>query len=115
LAFDVCLSALSHLFSALTFAHSTPPRSSIDWKNPGPFAQLEAPDGTVVLGAWGRFLAFWTVMVNAAFSFIGTEVLAITAGEAANPRKTLPKAIKRTFWRVSKVELHPRSLAVVGS
>lgn len=40
-------------------------RRVADWKNPGPFAQLAAPDGTIVGGAWGRFLAFWTVLVNA--------------------------------------------------
>jgi amino acid permease len=30
---------------------------------------------------------------------MGTEMVAITAGEAANPRKTVPKAIERVFYR----------------
>jgi amino acid transporter len=33
-------------------------------------------------------------------SFLGTEILATTLGEAENPRKTVPKAIKRVFFRL---------------
>lgn len=39
-----------------------------------------------------------TVFVNAAYSFSGTEIIGMTVGEAENPRKTVPKAIKRVFW-----------------
>lgn len=46
------------------------------------------------------FLAFWTVFVQAAFSFIGTEIVAVTVGEAENPRRNVPKAIRRVFWRI---------------
>lgn len=53
----------------------------------------------VIPGAWGQFLAFWNVFVQAAFSFIGTEIIATTLGEAENPRKTVPRAIKRVFFR----------------
>ncbi|KAH7312788.1 amino acid permease-domain-containing protein, partial [Rhizoctonia solani] len=34
----------------------------------------------------------------AAFSFIGTEIVAVTVGEAENPRRNIPKAIRRVFW-----------------
>jgi amino acid transporter len=30
----------------------------------------------------------------------GTELIGVTVGEAQNPRKTIPKAIKLTFWRI---------------
>ncbi|KAH9248972.1 hypothetical protein BASA81_013372 [Batrachochytrium salamandrivorans] len=30
----------------------------------------------------------------------GTELVGVTAGEAVNPRKTVPNAIKKTFWRI---------------
>ena len=33
-------------------------------------------------------------------SFPGTELIGVTVGEAQNPRKTIPKAIKLTFWRI---------------
>jgi len=40
------------------------------------------------------------VMTQAAFSFIGTEIVAIAAGEAKNPRRNLPKAIRRVYIRI---------------
>jgi amino acid transporter len=34
------------------------------------------------------------------FAYQGTELCAIGAGESANPRKTMPQAIRRTFWSI---------------
>ncbi|GAA6063057.1 hypothetical protein JCM10212_003002 [Sporobolomyces blumeae] len=51
-------------------------------------------------GAKGQFLAFLTVFVQASYSFLGTEIVALAAGEAENPRRNVPKAIKRVFWRI---------------
>lgn len=71
------------------------------WRNPGPFAQITINKGEGVIGGrWGQFLAFWNVFVQAAFSFIGTEIIGTTLGEAENPRKTVPKAIRRVFYRL---------------
>ena len=39
-------------------------------------------------------------MTQAAFSYIGTEIVAIAAGEAKNPRKTLSSAIKKVYIRI---------------
>ncbi|GAA5886550.1 hypothetical protein JCM6882_001684 [Rhodosporidiobolus microsporus] len=60
-----------------------------------PFQQLNG-----IPGSLGRFASFWTVFVQAAFSFLGTEIVALTAGEAENPRRNVPKAINRVFWRI---------------
>ena len=83
------------------------------WKKPGPFVQYNG-----IAGAKGRFLGWWAVMTQAAFSFIGTEIVAvcvsllhsrrclpnvhaqIAAGEAKNPRRNLPKAIRRVYIRI---------------
>ncbi|KAG2079049.1 amino acid permease [Suillus decipiens] len=65
------------------------------WKNPGPFAQYND-----IEGAKGRFLGWWAVLTQAAFSFTGTEIVAIAAGEAKNPRRNLPKAIRRVYIRI---------------
>ncbi|KAF9513616.1 hypothetical protein BS47DRAFT_1344108 [Hydnum rufescens UP504] len=65
------------------------------WKNPGPFVQYNG-----ISGAKGRFLGWWSVMTQAAFSYIGTEIVGIAAGEAKNPRQNLPKAIKRIYIRI---------------
>ncbi|KAG0145568.1 hypothetical protein CROQUDRAFT_564078 [Cronartium quercuum f. sp. fusiforme G11] len=74
---------------------------------PGPFNQLDG-----IKGAGGRFLAFWTVFIQASYSFLGTEMVAITAGEAANPRKTVPKAVTRVFYRI--LVFYVGSTTVVG-
>ncbi|KAF5355742.1 hypothetical protein D9756_003931 [Leucocoprinus leucothites] len=65
------------------------------WKNPGAFNQFNG-----IPGAKGRFLAWWAVMTQAAFSFIGTEIVAIAAGEAKNPRRNIPRAIRRVYIRI---------------
>jgi yeast amino acid transporter len=43
------------------------------WKNPGPFVQFDG-----IAGAKGRFLGFWAVLTQAGFSFIGTEIVAVS-------------------------------------
>ena len=51
-------------------------------------------------GATGRFLAFWSVITTATFAYLGTELIGVTVGEAQNPRKTIPRAIRLTFFRI---------------
>ncbi|ODV92577.1 hypothetical protein CANCADRAFT_30699 [Tortispora caseinolytica NRRL Y-17796] len=51
-------------------------------------------------GSLGRLLQTWSALSVAGFSYIGTEIVAITAGEARTPRSSLPSAIKRTFVRI---------------
>uniref|UniRef100_A0A0W0FY83 Putative amino acid permease n=1 Tax=Moniliophthora roreri TaxID=221103 RepID=A0A0W0FY83_MONRR len=65
------------------------------WINPGPFVQYNG-----ISGSKGYFLGWWAVMTQAAFSFIGTEIVAIAAGEAKNPRRNIPKAIRRVYIRI---------------
>jgi len=47
------------------------------------------------------FKGFVSVFVTAAFAFAGTELVGLAAAETANPRKSLPTAIKQVFWRIS--------------
>lgn len=56
------------------------------WHHPGPFAT--------------GFKGVCSVFVNAAFLFAGTELCALAAANAANPRSALPKAVKQVFWRI---------------
>ena len=93
------------------------------WKNPGPFVQFDG-----IPGPEGRFLGFWAALNQAAFSMTGTEIVAVSpsvqlvtqpqslsgghqndviklytqiaAGEAKNPRRNLPKAIRRVYIRI---------------
>ncbi|CAG7946096.1 unnamed protein product [Penicillium salamii] len=77
------------------------------WKNPGAFNHY------VMEGAPGRFLAFWSTMVSATFAYLGTELVGVTVGEAQNPRKTIPKAIKLTFYRI--LVFYVLSVLLVGT
>ena len=43
---------------------------------------------------------FFATMMLVNFSFGGTELVAVAAGEAENPRESIPKAIKSSFWRL---------------
>lgn len=53
-----------------------------------------------IAGTLGRFLGFWTTLTQAAFSYIGSEIVAITGGESRNPRVSLPRAIKSIYVRL---------------
>ncbi|KAK3901363.1 amino acid permease/ SLC12A domain-containing protein [Staphylotrichum tortipilum] len=64
------------------------------WRDPGSFKEYLVP------GDAGRFVGFWAVLVQASVAFQGTELVAVGAGEASNPRKTVPQAIRFTYWGV---------------
>ena len=57
------------------------------WHNPGALAN--------------GFKGVCTVFVTAAFAFAGTELVGLAAAECANPRKTIPRATKQVFWRIT--------------
>lgn len=50
--------------------------------------------------AGGWHTLFMTAMV-VGFSFQGTELMGIAAGESENPGKNIPKAGHQIFWRIS--------------
>jgi amino acid transporter len=66
------------------------------WGNPGAFA----PHLLQSTGAKAKFIGFWAVLVQAGFSYQGTELVGVAAGETENPRKTVPSAIRNTFYRI---------------
>lgn len=48
----------------------------------------------------GGFMAMLGVFMAAGFSFQGTELLGIAAGESDEPEKNVPIAIRQVFWRI---------------
>ncbi|CAM4422337.1 amino acid permease [Paenibacillus macerans] len=48
----------------------------------------------------GGFFAFLGVFMAAGFSFQGTEMVGVAAGESNNPREHVPRAIRQVFWRI---------------
>ncbi|KAF3934929.1 hypothetical protein ABW19_dt0207226 [Dactylella cylindrospora] len=68
------------------------------WHIPGAFAN--------------GFKGLCDVFVSAAFAFSGTELVGMAAAETANPRKSLPTAVKQVFWRITL--FYVVSLSLVG-
>lgn len=90
------------------------------WKDPGAMKPYLVP------GAAGKLCGFLKSFVNACFAFGGSEVICVAvipsflpvvlfpmyasmdggidalvqASETLNPRRNIPKAVRRTFWRV---------------
>lgn len=65
------------------------------WNDPG------AVKTYILEGPGGRFTAFLYVWVFSGFSFyFGPELIVFTAGEMRNPRKNLPIAARRFFYRL---------------
>ncbi|TKA56660.1 hypothetical protein B0A53_01855 [Rhodotorula sp. CCFEE 5036] len=60
----------------------------------------------------GVFLGVWSCMVTALFAYSGTELVGVTFAEAANPRKTVPATVRRTFARI--LIFYVGSIFVVG-
>ena len=67
----------------------------IDGKSPG-FSNWVVEDAPY----HGGMLAIVSVFMVAGFSFQGTELVGVAAGEARNPRRDVPKAIHTVFWRI---------------
>jgi yeast amino acid transporter len=58
------------------------------------------------------FKGLCSVFVTAAFAFAGTELVGLAAAETSNPRKSLPRAAKQVFWRITLFYIV--SLTLVG-
>ncbi|CAO3702528.1 unnamed protein product [Rhizopus stolonifer] len=57
--------------------------------------------GTNVFNSGGiQGLGVLSTFLTAGFSFQGTELVGVAAGESDNPRKNVPRAIKQIFWRI---------------
>jgi amino acid transporter, AAT family len=60
------------------------------------FENLWVHGGFMPNGIKGLIFSFVMVM----FSFGGVELVGVTAGEASNPKKTIPSAINNVIWRI---------------
>lgn len=57
-------------------------------------------------------LGILAVFIAAGYSFQGTELVGVAAGEAENPETTLPRAIRTIFWRI--LLFYIGAIAVIG-
>ena len=58
------------------------------------------PHGLMTRNADGTWTGLLMALVVVMFSFGGTELIGITAGETENPRTTIPKATNGIIWRI---------------
>lgn len=65
------------------------------YHSPG-FTNWTIGDAPFVGGAMGIL----SIFMVAGFSFQGTEIIGIAAGESENPEKNVPKAVRTIFWRI---------------
>ncbi|KAF7289086.1 General APC amino acid permease [Mycena chlorophos] len=66
------------------------------WINPGAVNRA----GLVQDIGADRFFAILKVVIQAAFSFQGMELVCIAASETENPRRNIAKAVRRVFYRI---------------
>lgn len=66
------------------------------WKDGNAFKQYLVP------GATGRFLATWTAIIKAGYSFITSpELIVACAAEVKNPRKAIPRCANQFVYRLA--------------
>ncbi|RDL37582.1 uncharacterized protein BP5553_05015 [Venustampulla echinocandica] len=65
------------------------------WRNPGPFVDFLGYTGSL-----GHFMGFYTIFSNAVYAYAGVENISLAAAETRAPRRSIPIAAKRIFWRV---------------
>ncbi|KAI5307281.1 hypothetical protein KEM56_001092 [Ascosphaera pollenicola] len=76
------------------------------WRDPGAFNTY------LVNRSTGRFLALWSVMLTAAFSYGNIQIVAISGTETKNPRTIIPSATRMTAMRV--LVFYIISILIVG-
>ncbi|POZ62917.1 amino acid permease [Chromobacterium alticapitis] len=75
-----------------------------------------APGLNVMMQGQGPFVgglaAFVGVAMVVGFSFQGTELIGVAAGESANPGRTIPRAVRQIFWRI--LMFYMLSILIIG-
>ncbi|KAI1499575.1 amino acid permease/ SLC12A domain-containing protein [Biscogniauxia marginata] len=91
LLFGLCLLTL------ITMSGGNPRHDAYGFRNWGNGNAMHAYHAE---GATGRFLGWWEVVIYAAFTIAGPDMIALAAGEIQNPRRTIPRVAKLIFYRL---------------
>lgn len=85
-------------FTLITMCGGNPQHDAFGFRNwhaaGGPIAEY------ISTGAGGRFQGFMAGLISACFTVVSSEYLAMTAGEAKNPRKNMASAFKTVLYRL---------------
>lgn len=92
----LCIGLL--FFTLITMCGGNPQHDAFGFRNwhaqGGPIAEY------ISTGAGGRFQGFMAGLISACFTVVSSEYLAMTAGEAKNPRKNMASAFKTVLYRL---------------
>lgn len=86
------------IFTFITMLGGNPLRDRYGfrfWQNPGAFAEY------IKTGTMGRFMGFLACLIQASFTIAGPDYVSMAAGEAATPRKVLPRAYNSVLTRLT--------------
>ncbi|EXA39756.1 hypothetical protein FOVG_11237 [Fusarium oxysporum f. sp. pisi HDV247] len=84
------------LVTVITMAGGNPKGDAYGFRNwkDGPMHEYYAK------GPAGKFLGWWSVVIYAAFTIAGPDMIALAAGEIQNPRRTIPRVARMIFYRL---------------
>ncbi|XP_006457892.1 hypothetical protein AGABI2DRAFT_176452 [Agaricus bisporus var. bisporus H97] len=89
-------------FTFITMVGGNPQKDAYGFRFWNPSNVPGAPFAEYVEeGNLGRFLGFLACLIQASFTIAGPDYVSMTAGEAENPRKVLPKAFNSVFYRLT--------------
>ncbi|KAH9891921.1 amino acid permease-domain-containing protein [Cubamyces lactineus] len=60
-----------------------------------------SPNYLGITGEKGHLLGFWAVLMQASFSFFGSEVPGIAAGEVIDATRNVPRALRKVWIRIT--------------
>jgi amino acid transporter len=86
------------IFTFLVMVGANPQRDAFGfryWYEPGSFAEFYST------GSLGRFQGFLQCLILASFTIAGPDYVAMSAGEAENPRQVMPRAFNAVFYRLT--------------
>ncbi|KAF7294780.1 General amino acid permease [Mycena indigotica] len=90
------------LFTFFTMVGGNPLHDTYGFRNWNPSKVPGAPFAEhIKTGDLGRFLGFLSCLIQASFTIAGPDYVSMTAGEAEFPRRTLPRAFKAVFVRLT--------------
>ncbi len=81
--------------------------------NDAGFSNWVLQDGDKKAPFVNGWLGVFSVFIIAGFSFQGTEMVAVAAGETKDPEKNIPKAINSIFWRI--LLFYILAIAIIGT
>ncbi|WPK22799.1 hypothetical protein PUMCH_000012 [Australozyma saopauloensis] len=85
------------LFTLITMCGANPKHDAYGFRN---WSQGGLMHEFLAKGSTGRFLGLWNVLIYAAFSCGGPDMLGMVAGEISQPRRSIALAAKRTYVRI---------------